>query len=336
MYRSTGRFIATTLIVILTCPALMAQAPAPTTTLWSFLGIPQGVRKVNGALRNRRGNHPGLEQKPPMKSLADPANLAPEMPKAMQAAAKIKQAEDMKPQKIKAIKYLAKIGCGCYDLDGSITDALIASTKDCTEDVRLEAVQAVSDAASGECCANCGQKCCCKEAMVKRLAEMAYEKGDDGCYLEPSARVRQAAIAALEICCPSSGPVIMAVEESGEEVQPKPFTGEGPTEGEQPSPVLPDPAGEGPTTSVPTPSSNPVVRYVEPPTSLALGVPAPTARPLRAPRRSLTVRPVTNTVDLISEGTHANRGAVIKVDDVALELMSTSRTARRSFRQGRN
>ena len=72
---------------------LPAQEPAATTTIWSFLGIPQGVRKVRGALTNRRGNHPRLEPHAARKALNDPANLAEGMPKVVQKAAEVKQAE---------------------------------------------------------------------------------------------------------------------------------------------------------------------------------------------------------------------------------------------------
>src|SRR5690606_24338696 len=169
--------------------ALMAAAPAfaqpavppppPQPTLWSFLGIPQGVNKVHGALFNRRGNHPVLEKKPPLKALADPRNLASDVP-VIRKAAEVKMAEDLKQQKIKAIKYLADIGRGCYDTDGSITAAMVAATDDCTEDVRLAAVEAIADAASKQACSNCGSTCCCNEPILKRLAEMAYERDDKG------------------------------------------------------------------------------------------------------------------------------------------------------------
>src|SRR5487761_1330094 len=81
-------------------------------TLWKFMGVPQGIQKLRGATTNRRGNFPGREPKPPLKALADPANLLSGNPD-IETAAKIKQQEDMKKQKIKALKYLATIGCGC-------------------------------------------------------------------------------------------------------------------------------------------------------------------------------------------------------------------------------
>src|SRR5687767_12439154 len=85
--------------------AQVPPPPPPSPTIWSFLGIPQGMYKIHGHLVNRRGNLPKLEKKPPLKALADVANLKSEVP-AIKAAAEIKQAEDLKPQKVKAIKYL--------------------------------------------------------------------------------------------------------------------------------------------------------------------------------------------------------------------------------------
>ena len=206
--------------------------PVPPMTLWRFLGIPQGARKVSGALLNRRGNFPGMERGIPLRALNDPRNLFSE-DAAIKRAAEIKIQEDLKPQKIKSIKFLASIGCACYDQDDSITKALIKATQDCTEEVRLTAVEQVKEAASGACCSNCGTKCCCKEDMLKRLAQMAYHRDETGCYLEPSERVREAAAEALEECCPSGGPIIEAVEE--EEIPTPPQTPVTPgTNGEQP------------------------------------------------------------------------------------------------------
>lgn len=206
--KPSQRWIACLTVLMIVSPDGLAQeaVPAAPSTVWSALGIPQGMRKVRGALVNRRGNHPGLEPKIPRKALADPANLASDVP-VLKKAAEVKQAEDLKPHKIKAVKYLTEVGCGCYDTDGSITEALLAAMDDCTEDVRLATVEAIAEAASGKCCSNCGITCCCKEAIVKRLAQMAYERDDTGCYLEPSQRVREAAARALRLCCPNSEPV---------------------------------------------------------------------------------------------------------------------------------
>ena len=199
----------------------LAQAPAVPAvpappTLWSFLGIPQGVKKVQGALTNRRGNRPQTEPKDALKALNDPANL--ESPDAaIKKAAEIKKAEDLKPQKIKAIKYLTSIGCGCYDKDGSVTKALVAAAEDCTEEVRLETMTQICEAANGKCCSNCGQVCCCYDDMLKKLAQTAYERDEFGCYAEPSKRVRDAAAAALAACCPGEVPLEILKPEPKEE-----------------------------------------------------------------------------------------------------------------------
>ena len=112
MKPTRGLFGPTFVGCLLLASSCLAQSESP-TTLWSFMGIPQAGTKIHGALFNRRGNHPGLERKPALKAIADPANLASPNP-AIKKAAEVKMAEDLKKQKIKAVKYLAGIGCGCY------------------------------------------------------------------------------------------------------------------------------------------------------------------------------------------------------------------------------
>lgn len=292
-------------------PGAHAQIPAPPQpTLWSWLGIPQGARKVHGALFNRRGNLPGLEKKLPIKALGDPANLAPDMPPAVQKAAELKIAEDLKPQKIKAVKFLTKIGCGCYDLDGGVTEALVAATQDCTEEVRLATVEAIYEAAGNGCCGNCGMVCCCKEDLVKRLAQMAYERDDSGCYLEPSERVREAALLALQKCCPSTGdPAMLEIVDEVEEIDQGQEVEEVPgDEVEQPS-VL-----EVPDDSVfrVPPHARPVVRYVP--------QASPRARVVRhttdqAPAQLASVRRAAHNhkQTLLTETSAVSRGAIVRV-----------------------
>ena len=116
-------------------------------------------------------------------------------------------AEDMKRQKIKAIKYLATIGCGCYDKDGKVTESLIAATDDCTPEVRLAAIEAIQDAAGNECCKKCGSTSCCNEVISARLSEIAYERDDDGlCLWNQVGEIRNAAAKALCVCCPGGAP----------------------------------------------------------------------------------------------------------------------------------
>src|SRR5262249_18896135 len=178
---------------------------------------------------------------------------------SIKKAAEVKQAEDLKKQKIKAVKYLAKIGCGCYNRDGSITDALIKSMDDCTEEVRLATVQAISEAAMGERCANCKMKSCCSEEISNKLYEIAYERDENGCFLEPSERVRMAAAEALRTCCEGNGDMIMM-----EGPAPAPQTG-----GEQPTPATESggerPRGAPPVLIDPLPSAAPLQNAPPPP-----------------------------------------------------------------------
>lgn len=199
----------------------LAQAPAPAVpappTLWSFLGIPQGVKKVQARDPHEPSRQPAANRaERRLKCLNDPANL--ESPDAaIKKAAEIKKAEDLKPQKIKAIKYLTSIGCGCYDKDGSVTQLAVAAAEDCTEEVRLETMTQICEAAHGKCCSNCGQVCCCNDDMLKKLAQIAYERDEFGCYAEPSKRVRDAAAAALAACCPGDVPLEILKPEPKEE-----------------------------------------------------------------------------------------------------------------------
>ncbi len=173
-----------------------ADAPPAPSTLWSFFGIPKGLQKIRDTLTNRRGKHPNWERKPPLKKIADPANLEAENP-AIKTAAKVKAEEDLAPQKIKAIKYLATVGCaGCYP---GVKEALLAALDDCTEEVRNEAASAFSEAA-GKPCENCNPDSCCSADVMTKLQEIAYEQDDQCCYKEPSARVREAAANALKTC----------------------------------------------------------------------------------------------------------------------------------------
>lgn len=131
-----------------------AQTPAPAPqTFWNWMGIPS---QPLAGIRNRGGNFPEFERKPALKKIADPANLASDNA-AIKKAAEIKAQEDMAAQKIKAIKYLAEIGCGgCYE---GVDKALAEALDDCTEAVRYEAVQAVIAASA------CGENHCVKKCV---------------------------------------------------------------------------------------------------------------------------------------------------------------------------
>lgn len=220
-----------------------AEKPA---TLWSFLGIPQAAKHLHTQLVNRHGRHPGLEPKPPLRAIADPANLpasaAPEgvavgpassagvalasmrnvtaaeppppdkAKKAIETAAQIKQAEDLAPQKIKALRYLAKVGCG----RPGVVDAFKASIDpkvEANEEVRYAAAQAILSSVADPCCDHCNTASCCKHDLIEKMGELAFKRDGSGCWLEPSDRVRETLQEALQKCCP--GMPILEVGEPG-------------------------------------------------------------------------------------------------------------------------
>jgi len=271
--RTLGCWLAlSAMLVNLTAPAWgqVAAPPPPPATLWSFLGIPQAFKAVREGAINKSGNHPALEKKPPLKKIADPENLKSENP-AIKKAAEIKKEEDLKWQKIKAIKYLTTIGCGCYNRDGSITDALMKAMDDCTEEVRYATILAVNGAANGEMCENCKMRSCCSEEVSNKLYELAYERDDEGCFLEPSERVRLAAAEALRACCPGSGddfffegaPIGETPPDTGERPGVVPLPGgERPIDPPPPLPGQPTPAL--PMPPVPTPELRPISESLPP------------------------------------------------------------------------
>jgi hypothetical protein len=182
----------------------------PSMTLWRFLGVPQafqGLSRRREARVNADGTEPWKERKPPLLPLADPANLLSDNP-AIAAAAKIKAEEDLAQQKVKAIRYLAMIGCGCYK---GVDEALLAALDDCTEEVRYEAAKAIAESAKGSC-RNCGNNACCNRAIHEKLMKIIYDQDDLGCPIEPSARVRAAAARALCACPPPPPKVVEPVD----------------------------------------------------------------------------------------------------------------------------
>jgi hypothetical protein len=203
------------------------QPCCPHETLWQFLGVTGGAKLIGGIIeriRNRLGSvFPGLESKPPILAITDPKMAASSNP-AEAAAAGAKADEDAAPQKIKAIRYLATLGCaGCYP---GIEDALLESLDDCTEEVRWEAAKALREL-SGKPCSTCKIKSCCSPKVLKKLDEVA-NKMEKGCYKESSARVRREARLALGGCGgtppASSGTPQEGPTEGPPAAEPKPVT----------------------------------------------------------------------------------------------------------------
>ena len=255
-----------------------AQAPVPIPepphTLGRFLGIPQALGHVYDSVANRRGNHPRLERKGPgarLRRIADPAFLDPAAPPLLKVAAQIKMQEDLAPQKVKALKYLGSIGCGCYDKDGEVTAALLEGLADCTLEVRVAAVEVIGETA-GAYCEFCQERSCCKPALAAKLDEMANGQDETGCWLEPSPQVRAAAAQALAQC----GPIIVGSEPLEQQQ----------IEGPETRPDTPTPP-EGP---LPTPEPMASPRALPMPQAAAGGQPSSSRR--EPPRPAATARMV--------------------------------------------
>ncbi len=194
-------------------------------TLPEFLGIPQCCVAAQTCCARTLsclgfffpGLGAALEPTPPLLPLTDPANLASQND-TIQAAAEIKAEEDAAPQIISALRYLATIGCGCHP---DVADAFLNALESCTEEVRYEAVLAIRKTASC-CCEICNTNACCSAKIQKKLQEIAFETGDDGCPKEPSERVRRQARLALAACGPPEAEPQPAPEPKTEELETVP------------------------------------------------------------------------------------------------------------------
>lgn len=193
--------------------------PCCKQNLWEFLGVDklfQGIGALGNRILSRLGSRfPGLEPKPALTPIADPANMNSPNP-AVSSAANAKAQEDQAPQKIKALNYLATLGCaGCYP---GIEEAMLAGLDDCTESVRYAAAKALRDT-TGSPCQSCNAKACCSEKVQRKLYHVANDTKENGCFKESSARVRRMARMAMAGC---GGPVSLAVPEEGPSLDPTP------------------------------------------------------------------------------------------------------------------
>ena len=184
----------------------VAAPAAPSMTLPQFLGLDVAFGGLQGAgqrLRNRLGTRfPALEAKPPILAITDPANSSETASPAVQAAAEAKAEADQAPQKIKAVSYLASLGCGkCYPDNEA---ALLAALEDCSESIRYAAAKGLRKSL-GTGCGCCRENSCCSEKLLKKLQQLGYDRDDSGCYVEPSSRVRRYSRLAVEAC--GCGPV---------------------------------------------------------------------------------------------------------------------------------
>src|SRR5690349_4266979 len=104
-----------------TIVAIAPPAGKPTgLTLPQFLGLDKlgaGLKGLFQRVFSRfwttlglEGRFPGLQPKPPLLPITDPANLSADAPPAVKAAAEVKKEEDTSAQKVQGIRYLATIG----------------------------------------------------------------------------------------------------------------------------------------------------------------------------------------------------------------------------------
>lgn len=209
-------------VLVLACTGCVVPNP-PVPTIWQRLGIPQAESAFRSGVLNRSGDYPQLEKKPPLLPISDPQNLASENP-LLKNAAEIKKDKDLKPQKIKALKYLASVGCVCPSEKDKVEEALLQGLNDCDCEVRLAAMEAICAAiqSCGPCGLNpCGSSCC-TEAIRKKLDEMANKTDDKGCFVEPSAQLRRMAAAVLAACPPEDKPAKAEKSIKGEGDEDKP------------------------------------------------------------------------------------------------------------------
>ena len=124
-------------------------------------------------------------------------------------ASKIKAKEVDVPKRVKAAKYLGKVDCQAFP--ESQTQLLDLVVNDEFEEVRLAAAKAFKEQFSKGCNEHPSKKkqrrydtcrgCCNNVKVLNALAERAYEFDDTGCAKEPSPRVREAIVDALNSCC---------------------------------------------------------------------------------------------------------------------------------------
>lgn len=192
--------------------AVPAASSGPQQNLFQFLGLDKilgglgnGLNRICSRIKSGlglTGKFPGLQPKPPVVPITDPANSSEEASPAVQAAAKVKAEQDQADQKIQAIRYLATVGCSeCYP---EVEEALLAALDDCTESVRYEAIKALrgeSKATCSQCCSGGG---CCSKKIQDKLAKLVNDYKKDGVRVEPSQRIRRQARLILQNCVPAS------------------------------------------------------------------------------------------------------------------------------------
>ena len=199
--RATTAPVACPVHTDVTTIVAIAPTSTPQASLPQFLGLTGLSSCVSAGLqrvRNRLGmQFPGLEARPPILALADPANMRADANPLLSAAAEAKFEQDQAPQKIKAINFLASLGCGkCFP---NTEAALLSAMDDCNESVRFASVSAIRKSSKSNC-RTCCNRSYSSENISKKLWGIAFGLDDCGGPLEQSPRVRRMARLALCAC----------------------------------------------------------------------------------------------------------------------------------------
>jgi hypothetical protein len=296
-------------------PTPPAPAPEPYTgpTCAKLLGVPDciaaGQKCAELICQCIQRQFPGPGTPPVL------GEVGPEASPAVKCAAEILAEEAKAPQKIDAIRYLGRVGCTkCYPC---VEEGLLAALDDCTEEVRFEAAKALRRTAT-ENCRCCRYTSCCSQKVFDKLNKIAFDTRDDGCFVEPSARVRRMARQALEMCgSPTGTPEEPTPSEGPSGAMPAPLPApEGPAAetppAEEPPPAAAPAAAATPTTTPPAaakPTTTPpaVATPTTPPVAAARPVNAtlpPAATTARDSASTVAVRPPANgTVVITDEST---------------------------------
>ena len=202
---SKWTFVTTCSFALSTAIVINAQDP-PVATAPPFKPAP-----INGTLVDFVT---GLPVSHSMQVMATPKLLRPgfageAVNTAKGLASKIKAKEEDVPKRVKAAKYLGKVDCQAFpESQDQLLDLVV---NDEFEEVRLAAAKGFKEQFSKGCDEKPSKKkqrrydtcrgCCNNVKVLNKLAERAYECDDTGCAKEPSPRVREAIIDALNCCC---------------------------------------------------------------------------------------------------------------------------------------
>lgn len=175
--------------------------PAEPMTLPRFLGLDRAFACTAIVARQQRERIaefvPALEPQPVASPLSHPDNAAHPSP-AVANVHKLKQAKAESAVKVKAVAALAGFDCAA---DPHVEEGLLAALDDPAAEVREAAIQAVLKSTQ-QCSNACGG--CCSLLIRAKLTHIVFDKKDDCCWVEPSARARRLARLALDAC---GGPI---------------------------------------------------------------------------------------------------------------------------------